>query len=1079
VVPCLQGWYAYLHAEYLTPGKEKEKKWLLETFLDPGSFGPYKAVTAAVINETDLALTFLLRRPDLASEVVRECSAPPMLRQGCLHQRLPDHRAGSGDLRDVTAIHAVTAVATAVQGRSALTVAQLHICGEGYAGKSETTKSLQEGFYKSLRRSLPVSRPSIPLRTRTLGMVSATLDRAAWLSGDSVRVHFHDYGGQEDFRANHATHLAAPNSVYLIVVPLWDMRPRPAQPVIPSDKLMDEKIITDTYACWLKFIASVVSGQHGAEQCITVLNFRDQFESAHGRNWASELQRVVGQLKAIQLRFRSKLSFPFDPVAINSINARSVHKGVVPILRHAIDNLAKQPVPIAPSVQAVLDHKERSGKWPLFSYESGMQVLLREAIDAKHRPSQSLISDSAVADDVVRAIAQITQARLQSRGDIIVFSAARKKDGTVCTTVAESEQSTERISINRPNWLTEQLLGRIFDPNAPVRGEGLRGNLLSCKEIAAAGQLSETPCAASAQEAVEVDAAVFGKLLHHIGACIPVTISADETHYIVTKADDVADTDEQYFFPAFSRAEMPPRETLYPATAFERVIRRYTVADPELSMIPPGYYAALFVAVASARPVSELQLFAPADKLMWVYKNGMVLEVDASYRIIIRGDEHNTSFDLEVEVIDSEYPGAAFWEMCNVRRLIAEADGWRGNVRLHLVESCVHPHHRDGGAAPKLLSLLEDRVSRGEMLGRSDSLFLYGHKRGADRITKLEQELVSIRQESRGMLVRILLLHSGRSTVSDEEDNPGAGDITDAELDSLWREAESAVRARNVVGANLSDAVVAECERLVERERQILGDEFEEMRLRLNQLQATLHVVKAVQENDHYTVYDVPFLAEVVVAEAKGTWKDAARRQLCDALRLHFYCPACGHRAACGPKHHGYLLTVPKGWVRTAVVTLEVTLIALQVASLFTPIPLPRLAEIVQYLPVDTSASQVMLDLVAHLQERASGGTTESGAEQQISDWLTAQRQLHAQARQTPQTSGHLEAPTRPVITRGHMAAVRELLIQANDTIPPKHSGLVPVEHAASKECAWVCVGCRDKFASEGKKCLKIEMQLN
>jgi hypothetical protein len=116
-----------------------------------------------------------------------------------------------------------------------------------------------------------------------------------------------------------------------------------------------------------------------------------------------------------------------------------------------------------------------------------------------------------------------------------------------------------------------------------------------------------------------------------------------------------------------------------------------------------------------------------------------------------------------------------------------------------------------------------------------------------------------------------------------------------------------------------------------------------------------------------------------------------------------------------------------------------------------------------------------MLDTVGHLQEQAQDATTEIAAQQQVSDWLTAQRKLQAQHPVPAPT----QTPQRPVVTRKHVAAVRELLLQAKESIPPQHSGLVFAEHTGSKECAWVCAGCQDKFVKEGKKCLKIEVELN
>jgi hypothetical protein len=1150
--------YGYLQANYLAEGRKKDKQWLLETFLGPDSNGAYRAMIAALINETDVALTCLRRWPDLAAEVLRECSAgaPPVRRHGFLYQRLSDHSAKSGPPVDVIAIHAVKATASAVQAMSALTVAHVHICGEGCAGKSETTLSLQEGFHRSVRGSLPKSRDPIPLRNRTLGMVSATLDRPAWLTADTVRVLFHDYGGQEEFRANHATHLAAPSSVYVLVVPLWDMRPKQGQSDVPTDKFMDIKVIEYTYTHWLKFITTVIPEDIEKAQCITVLNFRDQFTSAHGKRWESELQKIATLLQTIQGRFAAKLSFPFNPVAVNSINSRSVHKGVVPLLRRAVENLANQPVPMAPAVQTVLDHKEGSGKWPLFSYESDMQALLREAIAAEHQPPADAISDSAVADKVVRTIVEITQARLQSRGDIIVFSAQSK-----------------RISINRPNWLTEQLLGSIFDPSRAVGRVGLRGSVLTSLEIAAAAMLSATPenVGNTALPAVNVDPAVFGELLHHIGACIPVTLSQDETHYIVTTDVHATTSAEQYFFPAFSNVEMPPPENLCTGPVVETVIRRYKVQDAEASMIPPGYYPSLFVAVASAQPAFQ-SARAATGKLLWVYRNGMKLEVEDSYRVVIRGDAGNTSFDLEVEVMDSEYSGTAFDEMTIVRGLIVEAEGWRGNVRLQLVESCVHPRHGDSGptgVAPVPLLPMEDKVNRKQKLGQLDSLLYYGHRDGRG-LTKLKAtvdsgfarvddkldnlaalaktEFTSLsahvkmsmeatqRAEAGDKAVLEYLLRvlakAPSTCMEGKAENATEGQDEDVEA-QLW--AERAQEFLNIHTVRLQEAELKRADqlssmkeeileafrtaveqvqedtlkKLEEREatrsatasdalKQALSDELvqlqrsvtegqevqrkalqqlaakvdtsapSELHRELQHIRKELQIVRTVQNNTLYGVYDVPLLPVITRYEGEGVL-DAVKSLAYETWTLHFACPVCAQPAPSGPNGKGYKLQATHAWVRRVNKAVALGLKALSVMSLLGPVPLPGLVKLADYLPTGSldklteGAEKALKNAQKILKKVHKGANTSAQAVGELSDAATA---------------ADLAATLSPVrVDLDYVRAIREVLLALKETPPGvAHAGLERVICEATKECAWVCKTCKGQFQQEGVACQRIKM---
>jgi hypothetical protein len=1014
-------------------------------------------VTAAFFNAPEVALKCLRRWPDLTAEVLRECSS------GCLNQRLQYNRASGGAPQDVIAIHAVTAAASALQSNGALIVANVHICGEGYAGKTMTRQALMKSLNSSSSLLLPSQLPNIHLvNGRTRGMVSEALVISAWLTTDPVRVLLHDYGGQEEFQANHAAHLAAPNSVYLLVVPLWDVRPKPDQTDVPAAKLMNRKELKTRFEIWLKIIASVASEGIEKAQCITVLNFRNQFEAACGGDWKRELQDIVEQLQVIQGRFSAKLTFPIRPVAINSINSRSVHAGVVPILRSSIKCLTGQPVPLAPAVGTVLEHMESSGRWPLFSSEEETQTLLREAINARYRPGTNLVCNCAVADEVVNTIAEMTQDLLEARRDIIVSPPRYRNRST------QPEQSTQRTSINRPNWLTEQVLGSLFDTGKVIRGVGLRENLLSCKEIAKKVVEAEMKADAEARKvsrissvatstAAKVDPVVLGRLLHHIGACIPVTVSADSSHYIltVTRATEGA---EQYYFPAFSDTEMPSTSDSKTVTVFENVIRRYTVDDVQASMIVPGYYPSLFIAVASLTPAFQPEHPKPVEKLLWVYKNGMVLEVDAKYRVIIRGDAINTSFDLEVEVISSDYPGSAFDEMCNVRRLIVDAEGWRANMRLHLIESCVHPIYGDApdGVDPRAFLPIEAKLRGGEELGPYDDLFYHGKRRGNDRIAQLELELNKLRQEFRATVVRMLLLQllqAGRisATTGDVGDSGVEDDITDAEIDSLWKDAEAAVLESNRDVNDLRRTLADECKQLVEHGLRGMEVNLAKATKRLEQLQNT-------QDNLVYSVYDLPFLAELVPAQPTGKWVDYFRRKAFEVFRLHFYCPVCGKRAETGKNGKGYKFCVTRDWVKKARTGLETAGVVLELLSLASGLPIPRVTELIVNL-IPTAECISVVDALKKMQQDCE---QLANADSESTVGLKSWRRDEAAG---------------IVLTRAHVAAVRSLLIAAGDKIPPEQVGLVKATCTHTGECAWVCHDkCKSVYDAGGAEVCKLKV---
>jgi hypothetical protein len=251
-----------------------------------------------------------------------------------------------------------TAATSELQSKSALMVANVHICGEGYAGKSMTRQALIKCFNSSLGLFfLSPALPDIHLEQgRTLGMVSASFDRAAWLRGPTTRVRIHDYGGQEAFRGNHASYLSAPNSVYLLVVPLWDMRPQEGNKSKHVDAPMELDYIVEKYRDWLKFINSVVPESTKKVQCVTVLNFARQFQALPAHKKTFTQAETIAKLLEVQNVFKAspqcRIEFIAMPLPVNSNIASSVQKRVVPQLWKAVEALQEAPVPVSPILQA-------------------------------------------------------------------------------------------------------------------------------------------------------------------------------------------------------------------------------------------------------------------------------------------------------------------------------------------------------------------------------------------------------------------------------------------------------------------------------------------------------------------------------------------------------------------------------------------------------------------------------------------------------------------------------------------------------------------------------------------------------
>ena len=222
--------------------------------------GSFAAVGSALVGRSDLVLACVAAWPECVHEVAEELTAGGMFaRRGVL--------AGCAEgVRDTVQLAAAVSTALAPpRGLPSSRVANVHICGEPGAGKSMTLTALQATIDWSALFSSPSRVPlkDIPkVEGRTVGMESCT--KKILIDSKEVIINFHDYGGQINFQVNHASHLDAPHSVYLVVVPLWSKLTEPERPYG-----IDE--ICRSYDYWLRFIYTVTAVR--PLKCVTVVNF--------------------------------------------------------------------------------------------------------------------------------------------------------------------------------------------------------------------------------------------------------------------------------------------------------------------------------------------------------------------------------------------------------------------------------------------------------------------------------------------------------------------------------------------------------------------------------------------------------------------------------------------------------------------------------------------------------------------------------------------------------------------------------------------------------------------------------------
>jgi hypothetical protein len=1146
---------------YLVPGKENERRRLLDALMRSADSGStFSTIVAAIINETYTALECLRRCPGGAAEILRECSigAMAVVRPGFLGQRLLDNRANRGPPQDVIAIHAVSAAASAVQGRGALTVVNVHICGECYAGKSMTRKALLKSVNSSPAIRLFSSElPDIALEDgRTLGMASTLLETGGVLT-KRVRVLIQDYGGQEAFRVNHASYLSAPNSVYLLVVPLWDMRPQQGSPSESVDKPMPLNYIVEKYSEWLKFINSVVPESAGKVQCITVLNFARRFQALPSNKKAYTVEKAVIRLKEVQEVFKAspqcRLEFvETPPIPVNSIVPASVQKRVVPELWKAIEALQEAPVPVSPIVQVVVNDLQVPGRWPLFCDECELQTKLQATIRDNLRLDPVLDSDPAVEDKVISTVAEIAQDRLQARGDIIVFNAqnATKSPGQQ----AESEKTSHRISINHPNWLSEQVLGDLFKPATFTDGTGVRDILLTHDRITDVSLPKGASLTPSQRQ-------LLPKLLQHIGACLPVTYVDGAFRTIDTDAGAGDETPPQHYFPAFNVTRMDALHAVPWKDPVHVIVRVFKLKDPTTTVLPPGYFPALKVHIVSLYHGSNL---------IQLYQNGMALEMARGLRVIVRGGTDDTSFTLEVEVeADSsgECTVSAWEEMLKVRALVVKDAGWLKNVPLD--EYGVHPKRRQAIARPiSELALLaqagklcaEDEpfyfgAGRVDVMNRLKGIVEAGFARMDDKLDALAalaktgfttlsaHVAMSVEAAERAEAGNKVVLESLlRVLAKAPRDNDAHADDRDADVEAeLW--AERAQQFLSEQTARLQTAELTQADQLrgmkeellgafhaavsqvqadtlkllVEREaarsaevkdalKQALTDELallqgcvaegreesrralqllaeklnttmpSDLHRELEHIRQELKAVRTVQDNTLYGVYDVPLLPIITHYEGKGVL-DAVKGLAYESWTLHFACPVCAKPAASGPKGEGYKLQATHAWVRQVNKAVALGLKALSVISLVTPLPLPGLGTLADYLPTAS------LDALVSTAEGKLNTAQKQlkGLEKRVNTKAQTVGKLPNAAAAVSTAAADPAAALSPVrVDLDYVGTIREVLLALKETPPQlKHAGLVRAVCRDKGECAWVCKDstCRALFEGKGVACQKINME--
>ena len=299
----------------------------------------YCAVGNLLLGDLAGCLACLRRWPHTAAELLRESQGG-----GAIRNRRPGVLAPL--LGGSASVKSAVAAAAALVPTGELSVLNVHICGDVCAGKSMTKQALMRTLNLRVPPLLSSRLPTINRESDgggTMGLESLAVDL-----GPSVRCLLHDYGGHTEFQANHGRHLGIPNSVYVIVVPLFCVPDPGMHPPEKQRRVYEVREVQSKYRYWLRMLYTVVPSAR--VKCITVVNFVRHVPSA-------SLQGYLAALQAVQPSFASKLEFvgagaAGNLICVDSDDPLQVHRQLCPVIKEAVRSLEESPVLVSLCVAA-------------------------------------------------------------------------------------------------------------------------------------------------------------------------------------------------------------------------------------------------------------------------------------------------------------------------------------------------------------------------------------------------------------------------------------------------------------------------------------------------------------------------------------------------------------------------------------------------------------------------------------------------------------------------------------------------------------------------------------------------------
>jgi hypothetical protein len=230
----------------------------------------------------------------------------------------------------------------------------LHLCGDGAVGKTTLRRSLEKAMGRGMRdafTSLFTSEEPVVVKRpddMTIGLEMSEVNYAGY------RIVVHDYGGQRHFHVNHSRFLNAENSIFVIVLSVWDFeQERLAKKAKDYDASKGHSINEDEimrqYDYWLRFINSVNVADH-KPKIITLVNGSSRLRDFIKQNKRRDLKSLLTTsiFDAVQTKWTKKGESvkEKDSCLVGMDEFSFVHRGAILVNSSLPSSVTKKFLPV-------------------------------------------------------------------------------------------------------------------------------------------------------------------------------------------------------------------------------------------------------------------------------------------------------------------------------------------------------------------------------------------------------------------------------------------------------------------------------------------------------------------------------------------------------------------------------------------------------------------------------------------------------------------------------------------------------------------------------------------------------------